>query len=284
MPRPPSRGSVTSPWGMRFNPNDGIWRMHYGEDTVGEGNYAPVTGTVVFAGWDRSGTGLGWAVGIRETMNPSVIWWTGHFGTTSLWNPLKVKVGAKVSESFTYLGPKGDTGAAKGPHAHQERRVNGAATPGSGTPTNPRLYYSTTAGAGDGGSAPIPPAAVKGTPLFIAPLVYNDGSTQKFHNPPRYVIVSEAGGCTVADTATAEGQALMAQLNRQGFWAEADTRSIYLSSAQLIANALRPASAPSNVGGSAEFAEAVDAALADDFAAVKANIDDQPTEFTVKPA
>lgn len=154
MPRPPSHGIVTSPWGMRFNPNDGIWRMHYGEDTAGEGNYAPVTGEVVFAGWDKTGTGLGWAVGIRETRNPSVIWWTGHFGTTSLWNPLKVKVGSKVSEGYTYLGPKGSTGAAKGAHAHQERRVAGVARPGSGTPTNPRSYYTTPAGGG--GVTPIP--------------------------------------------------------------------------------------------------------------------------------
>ena len=154
MPQPPSLGAVSSPYGMRVNPNDGVWRMHYGEDTLGEGNYAPATGTVVFAGWDKTGTGLGWAVGVRETMNPSVIWWVAHHGTTALWSPLKVSVGSKVSQRFTYLGPKGSTGAAKGDHAHTERRVNGAERPGSGTATNPRSYYG--GGFSGGGITPIP--------------------------------------------------------------------------------------------------------------------------------
>jgi hypothetical protein len=149
MPRPPSTGAVSSPYGMRFNPNDGIYRMHYGEDTLGVGNTAPANGVVVFAGWDKTGTGLGWAIGIRENANPDVIWWIAHHGTTSLWNPLKVAVGFGTVEGVTYLGPKGYTGAAKGEHAHTERRVGGAARPGSGTPTNPRNYY--TGGAGGGG-------------------------------------------------------------------------------------------------------------------------------------
>lgn len=147
MPRPPSRGSVSSPYGMRINPNDGKYRMHYGEDTLGEGNYAPVTGTVVFAGYDSTGTGLGYAVGIREADNPSVIWWVAHHAS------LSVRVGDSTREGATYLGAKGASGAARGVHAHTERRVGGAARPGSGTPTNPRDYYTSTAG---GGTEPFP--------------------------------------------------------------------------------------------------------------------------------
>jgi hypothetical protein len=151
MALPPSRGSVSSPFGMRVNPNDGKYRMHYGEDTLGAGNYAPVNGRVVFAGWDYSGTGLGWTVGIRETAAPAVIWWIGHHGASVKVNPLTVAVGNTVWEGVTYLGPKGSTGAAKGPHAHTERRVGGAVIPGSGTATNPRDYYSAGGGLSGGG-------------------------------------------------------------------------------------------------------------------------------------
>lgn len=114
--------------------------MHYGEDTLGEGNFAPVTGTVVFADYDHTGTGLGYAVGVRDAANPSVIWWVAHHAS------LSVRVGDSVREGVTYLGVKGASGAAKGVHAHTERRVGGAARPGSGTPTNPRDYYTSTAG------------------------------------------------------------------------------------------------------------------------------------------
>lgn len=142
MPKPPSRGGVSSPYGMRINPNDGRYRMHYGEDTLGVGNYAPVNGTVVFAGFDHTGTGLGYAVGIRETASPTVIWWVAHHAS------LNVGVGSRTVEGVTFLGEKGESGAAKGVHCHTERRVGGAARPGSGTATNPRAYYTSTAGGG----------------------------------------------------------------------------------------------------------------------------------------
>lgn len=135
MPRPPSTGIVTSPYGMRYHPISGGYRMHYGEDTVGDGNYSPVAGTVVFAGWDRTGHGFGNAVGIRE--NSRVVWWMAHFSS------LAVTVGQSVVEG-QYLGRLGATGAATGPHVHTERRVDGLNSPGSGTATNPRHYYGST--------------------------------------------------------------------------------------------------------------------------------------------
>lgn len=159
MPRPPSHGTVSSPFGMRINPNDGVYRMHYGEDTLGEGNYAPVTGVVVFAAYDTTGTGLGYAVGIRETARPTVIWWVGHHAS------LDVAVGARTVESVTYLGPKGESGAAKGVHCHTERRVGGAARPGSGRATNPRDYYTAKAG---GGATPFDDAPEEDDmPLYV---------------------------------------------------------------------------------------------------------------------
>lgn len=157
--------------------------MHYGEDTLGAGNYAPVSGTVVYAGWDSTGTGLGWCVGIRESANPSAIWWTGHFGMTVAKNPLLVSGGATVTEG-QYLGPKGATGAAKGAHAHQERRINGAARPGSGTPTNPRPHYTTTAG---GTPAPLPHPVIKGSSMST--LYYKINS-----NPAVYALAGDGFG------------------------------------------------------------------------------------------
>lgn len=144
MPKPPTRGIVTSAFGMRTHPITGVYRMHYGEDTIGDGNYAPATGTVIFAGYDTSGMGFGNAVAIREDARPDHIWWTAHHAT------LGVAVGAHVVENVTRTGPTGKTGAASGVHAHQECRVGGNARPGSGVAINPRAQYQ--GGAGGGGT------------------------------------------------------------------------------------------------------------------------------------
>jgi hypothetical protein len=259
MPTQPSDGIVTSPYGMRVNPNDGIWRMHYGEDTNGVGNYAPATGTVVFAGWDKSGTGLGWAVGIRETMNPAVIWWVGHHGTTALWNPLKVKVGSKVSERYTYLGPKGYTGAAKGAHAHTERRTNGVAVPGSGTASNPRNYYK-SGGFSGGGVTPIP------VPLEASEMKYIHapaGATTK----PLWALIDLVafkyqGGAQVTDVeAEAEAYSLLCptdavNVSREDFNATILAAKAY-TAREIAATPSTPAGVPVTVPSAAEIADAV---------------------------
>lgn len=134
---------------MRLHPITGQYRMHYGEDTIGDGNYATVTGAVVYAGWDSTGHGFGNCVGVREDANPDRIWWTAHFSA------ILVRVGQRVGEGTSYNGPLGMTGAATGPHAHQECRVGGAARPGSGTAINPRLAYG-GGGSGGGGTIPLP--------------------------------------------------------------------------------------------------------------------------------
>lgn len=152
MPRPPSTGAVTSPFGMRLHPISGGYRMHNGEDTVGSGNYSPVTGTVIFAGWDSSGAGFGNAVAVRQD-GADVVWWMAHFASVS------VSVGQRVSEG-QYLGALGKTGAATGPHVHTERRVGGTSRPLSGTATNPRSYYTSSAG---GGTSPLEPTTKRNT-------------------------------------------------------------------------------------------------------------------------
>jgi hypothetical protein len=169
---------------MRINPNDGIYRMHYGEDTLGEGNYAPVTGTVVFAAYDYTGTGLGYAVGVRESANPSVIWWVAHHAS------LNVSVGQSVTEAVTKLGVKGSSGAAQGVHCHTERRVGGAARPGSGTATNPRSYYTNTAG---GDVTPLPDTPTRKKRSMTT--VYWDGQNPTGGNA-RWALAGDSPGTT----------------------------------------------------------------------------------------
>lgn len=207
MPQPPSLGGVTSPFGMRTNPNDGKYRMHYGEDTIGTGNYAPVTGTVVFAGFDNTGTGLGWAVGIREDDDPNVIWWVAHHGSTPKINPLVVSVGETVRERASYLGPSGTSGAAKGRHAHTERREGGAARPGSGSAADPREAYDASGSGGSGrpvrrkgsdmalmfyktGTSPVLYAIAGGSPGTPANWLETTSSQQEFAN----ALATQVGG------------------------------------------------------------------------------------------
>lgn len=167
MPSPPSLGAVTSPFGMRVHPITGVYRMHFGEDTIGDGNFAPVSGTVVFAGYDTTGYGLGLAVGIRETARPDRIWWSGHHAR------LDVKVGYKVIERRTRIGLIGRTGAASGIHCHQECRVGGTSRPVSGTAINPRPLYVAGGGGGGGGinqedtMSAIIKVSKAGTPTFM---------------------------------------------------------------------------------------------------------------------
>lgn len=147
MPRPPSRGRVSSPFGWRTHPITGKRTHHNGEDTLGEGNFAPVTGRVVFAGWDSTGAGFGWAVGIQRAYENEV-WWIAHHGTSPSVNPLKVKVGDWVEEGVTYLGKKGTTGASTAEHCHTECRINGNARPLSGVAVDPRSRYASPSGGG----------------------------------------------------------------------------------------------------------------------------------------
>lgn len=118
--------------------------MHHGEDTIGYGNYAPVTGRVVYAGYLG---GLGYAVGIREALRPWVIWWVGH-----MWS-ISVYLGEEVSEGRTFLGPIGSTGDSTGVHAHTERREDGPSSYNGGASSDPREFYG---GAAGGGATPFP--------------------------------------------------------------------------------------------------------------------------------
>lgn len=275
MPKPPSLGIVTSAWGMRRHPITGVYRMHYGEDTNGDGNYAPVSGTVVFAGYDTTGMGFGYAVGIRETANPDRIWWTAHHSS------LSVKVGYRVIERRTRIGPMGQSGAATGAHAHQEVRVGGTARPGSGTAINPRPLYTSGGGASGGGiidegnhdmfrTIRTKKGLTNATSLYDLFTDYETLTNVPYAEIAAYKVAADVDH-SIDGTVTSN-----AKLVR-------DTRAVW---ARIQEANKRNRVQPSQVDAAAVAAlviPAVVAALEPKFAAVNANIDDQPTEFTVTP-
>lgn len=114
----PSRGSITSPFGMRWG------RMHEGIDiagNVGDPIYAFKTGVVVFAGWEN---GYGNMIKVRHNDGMESIY--GHCSKLLVKEGTTVTKGQKIAEV-------GSTGNSTGPHVHFEVRVNGE-------PINPKEY------------------------------------------------------------------------------------------------------------------------------------------------
>lgn len=120
----PTRGWVTSDFGVRLDPYTAERRMHEGLDiatSVGQAILAPSDGTVVFAGPDGDyGKVLvldhGYGVKTRY----------GHLSDIFVHLGDKVKRGSKIAAV-------GNTGRSTGPHLHYEVRVNGV-------PDNPRKF------------------------------------------------------------------------------------------------------------------------------------------------
>lgn len=268
MASPPSRGARGSGFGMRSHPIDGTYRMHFGEDGIGKGNFAPVTGTVVFAGWDSTGHGFGWCVGVREAKAPDVIWWVAHFGTSTRVNPLLVEVGDAVEEAETFLGESGTTGAAKGKHAHTERRERGRAVPGSGIASDPRPRYTTTAG---GGAKPFPATSNEEDDSMNIRVIahFEGGKTQEV----ALICPQFKNGYTLAkpDTATAIGWLRMYSPTRDGLPHNRFDKDQYLGAieaARASAAAYQAGYSPRPADTSTDPAVAI--ALADLAAAVRA--------------
>ena len=120
----PTRGWVTSDFGVRLDPYTAERMMHRGLDIAtptGQAIFAPSDGTVVFAGTEN-GYGkvlvLDHGYGVRTRY--------GHLSEIS------VKAGDAVRRG-TRLGAVGSTGRSTGPHLHYEVRVNGIAE-------NPRKF------------------------------------------------------------------------------------------------------------------------------------------------
>lgn len=120
----PTRGWVTSDFGVRVDPYTAERVMHRGMDIAnrpGTPVVAPADGTVVFAGTE-SGYGkvlvLDHGYGIKTRY--------GHL------SEIAVRLGERVQRGQRIAGV-GNTGRSTGPHLHYEVRVNGL-------PENPRKF------------------------------------------------------------------------------------------------------------------------------------------------
>jgi murein DD-endopeptidase MepM/ murein hydrolase activator NlpD len=120
----PTRGWVTSDFGVRLDPYTAERMMHHGLDIAtpyGQAIYSPSDGTVVFTG---SESGYGKVLVIDH-----------GFGVRTRYAHLSeifVKLGEKVGRGAR-VAAVGNTGRSTGPHLHYEVRVNGI-------PENPRKF------------------------------------------------------------------------------------------------------------------------------------------------
>lgn len=116
---------VSSPFGIRKDPETGEDASHYGIDfavPVGTPVIAAVKGEVIHAGWQNEKdhlAGFGYYVCqyVKEGSKEYQVYY-GHF------SEIDVKVG-EVVEAGTRLGLSGNTGKSSGPHMHFEVRPVG---------------------------------------------------------------------------------------------------------------------------------------------------------------
>lgn len=120
----PSRGPLTSHFGMRTNPVTGVYTLHAGTDLAGGGCDGPIwaaqAGTVTFAGFSSNGTGQIDIDHGRGVMTRYLHMWS---------HGINVRVGQEVAAGDP-IGLVGDSGNSTACHLHYEVHVNG-------TPTDP---------------------------------------------------------------------------------------------------------------------------------------------------
>jgi murein DD-endopeptidase MepM/ murein hydrolase activator NlpD len=112
----PVSGPITSPFGMRADPNGHGFRMHTGMDIAaptGQTIVAAAGGRIIFAGWYG---GYGNAIILDHGGQTSTLY--GHC------SQIFVAVGQDVQRGQA-IGAVGATGDATGPHLHFEVRING---------------------------------------------------------------------------------------------------------------------------------------------------------------
>jgi murein DD-endopeptidase MepM/ murein hydrolase activator NlpD len=120
----PTRGWVTSDFGVRLDPYSAERMMHRGLDIAtpsGQAVFAPSDGTVVFTGTE---SGYGKVLVIDHGYGVKTRY--GHLSEIFAKLGDRVKRGARVAAV-------GNTGRSTGPHLHYEVRVNGI-------PENPRQF------------------------------------------------------------------------------------------------------------------------------------------------
>jgi murein DD-endopeptidase MepM/ murein hydrolase activator NlpD len=112
----PVSGPITSPFGMRADPNGHGFRMHTGMDIAaptGQTIVSAAGGRIIFAGWYG---GYGNAIIVDHGGQTSTLY--GHC------SQIFVAVGQEVQRGQA-IGAVGATGDATGPHLHFEVRING---------------------------------------------------------------------------------------------------------------------------------------------------------------
>jgi murein DD-endopeptidase MepM/ murein hydrolase activator NlpD len=120
----PTRGWLTSDFGVRLDPLTAERRMHEGLDVAtpfGQAVLAPSDGTVVFKGWEG---GYGNVLVIDHGYGVKTRY--GHLSQVLVGLGDRVRRGARIASV-------GNTGKSTGPHLHYEVRVNGI-------PENPRKF------------------------------------------------------------------------------------------------------------------------------------------------
>ncbi len=122
----PIAGWISSPFGYRRHPYDGLFRLHTGVDIAAEPGTpvrATAPGTVIFSGYRE---GYGKVVVINHGYGISTLF--AHNSKLFANSGIHVKRGDVISEV-------GSTGMSTGPHLHYEIRKNGI-------PVNPATFFS----------------------------------------------------------------------------------------------------------------------------------------------
>lgn len=118
----PAAGPITSPYGMRYHPIDGDYRMHSGTDLGGGGCDKPIwaahAGRVTFRGFDSGGNGT-----ITIDHGSGVTTSYLHMYASGMF----VDVGDQVAAG-QQIAVVGSSGASSGCHLHFAVKVNGAHT------------------------------------------------------------------------------------------------------------------------------------------------------------
>ena len=120
----PSRGWLSSDFGVRLDPVTAERRMHEGLDVAtafGQPVTAPADGTVVFKGWEG---GYGNVLVVDHGYGVKTRY--GHLSQVLVGLGERIRRGARIASV-------GNTGKSTGPHLHYEVRVNGI-------PENPRKF------------------------------------------------------------------------------------------------------------------------------------------------
>lgn len=124
-------GYITSPFGNRMHPIQGIVKAHHGIDisgAIGTPAFAAADGVVIYSGWMG---GYGNAIMIDHGVDSNGNKIISLYGHSS---KLLKNVGDVVKQGDTIL-EIGSTGNSTGPHLHFEIRENGI-------PTDPKKYLS----------------------------------------------------------------------------------------------------------------------------------------------